>query len=205
MTPTRLVLVRHCEPHEDARGRCYGRTDYALCDAGSQHAQCLADELGREPFAALYTSPLLRARATAAPLGQALGLEPVVLDDLRELDFGELEGLPIDEIAVRYPELLSWTEAPSGVRFPGGESVAGLRARVRAAVTDLRARHRSETVAVVSHSLPIRAIVADALELPDDALFRVAQDFGGVSVVEWFGSTPLVRLVNGRAAALGPV
>jgi alpha-ribazole phosphatase/probable phosphoglycerate mutase len=202
MTPTRLILVRHAEPDESVRGRCYGRLDVDLCPDGLRHADELAAELERAPVTAVYTSGLLRARATATPIAERLGLEPVVVDELRELDFGELDGLPLDDIAVRFPELLAWTETPSRVQFPGGESVAELRRRVLAAVLEIRRRHRGQTVVVVSHALPIRAVLAEALELPDDHLFRIGQDYGRFSVVDWFDEVPVVRLVN--APALRP-
>jgi broad specificity phosphatase PhoE len=196
VTATRLILIRHAEPSEDARACCYGRTDFELCEDGHARARRIAAALATEPIAALYTSPLRRARATAAPLGETLALDPIVVDDLRELDFGELDGVKLDEIALRYPQFLGWTEAPASVRFPAGESVADLRDRVLAAAAELRARHRGETIAVVSHALPIRVVLADALGLPRDALFRIGQDYGAISVVDWFGKMPLVRLVN---------
>ena len=192
----RLILVRHAEPSAADRARCCGRTDVELGDEGHARARRLAASLAREPIAAIYTSPLRRARATAAPLAEALGLEPQIADGLRELDFGELDGLGYDEIEARYPEVLGWTSAPSAVRFPGGESVAELRERVLAATGELRQRHEGETVAVFSHAVAIRVVLADALGLPADALFRIAQGHGRASVVEWFGSTPLVQVVN---------
>src|SRR5262249_40972645 len=154
----------------EARGRCYGRVDYDLSPAGAEHAEALAQALAREPLTAVYTSPLARARATAAPLAEALGLEPVVVDDLRELDFGELDGMLLTEVAERFPQFLGWTEAPGAVAFPGGESVPALRARVLATIAALRRAHEGESIAVVTHAVPIRAVLADALGLPPDGL-----------------------------------
>ena len=201
MTPTRLVLIRHAEPDADARRRCYGRLDVDLCADGHARARTLAADLARGRVAAVYTSPLGRARATAAPIAEAFALEPVIVDDLRELDFGDLDGLLLDEIVERHPEFLAWTNAPAAVRFPGGESVAALRERVLATTADIRRRHEGETVAVVTHAVPIRVVLADALGLPLDGLFRLDQGYGGVSIVDWFGETPLVRLVNASARA----
>ncbi|HEY2071937.1 MAG TPA: phosphoglycerate mutase family protein, partial [Gaiellaceae bacterium] len=75
---SRLVLVRHCEPEEDARGRCYGTLDVGLSDRGMQHARELAERIPARD--AVWTSPRLRARQTAEPLGASH-----VDDDLREL------------------------------------------------------------------------------------------------------------------------
>ena len=127
----RVVLVRHAETEESARGRCYGRLDVALSPRGKRQAQALVDALAGHPLAAVYTSPLARALDTARPLAAARGLEPAVLSAFSELDFGEVEGMTYEEIEARWPELFrAWMEDPAGVRFPGGESLADLRARV---------------------------------------------------------------------------
>ena len=199
---TRLLLIRHAEPDADARARCCGRTDVELCDAGHARARRLATALAGEPVTAIYTSPLRRARATAAPLAEALSLEPVVVDDLRELDFGELDGLPFDEIAVRYPQFVPWTDAPAEVAFPAGESIAALRRRAVAAVDEIRRGHPGGTAVVVAHGVVLKAVLADALGQAPEALFRVALDHGSVSVVEWYGDRALVCLVNAPASAV---
>jgi broad specificity phosphatase PhoE len=85
---------------------------------------------------------------------------------------------------------------PTQTTFPGGESFAGLRARVLPAAEEIRLRHPGATIAVVAHGGVIRAIVAAALGLADDALFRLDQSLGGVSVIDWIGETPLVRVIN---------
>jgi len=193
---TRVILVRHAEPDEQVRNRVYGRLDVELSERGATHAQEIADALASEPITCVYSSPFRRALATADPLAQALALETVVVDALRELDFGELEGLTIDEAVARYPAEAGWMNAPATARFPGGESVAALRARVLVAVRELASRHADEVVAVFAHSVPIRTILADALGMSPDALFRFDLGYGGLSVVEWFGDTPFVRVVN---------
>ena len=99
---SRLILVRHCEPEDDARGLCYGRLDIGLSDAGREHAQRLAAGLARLEWDAVYASPRVRARETAHAVA---GARDVLVDEgLRELDFGELEGRSYDEIAASDPE-----------------------------------------------------------------------------------------------------
>jgi broad specificity phosphatase PhoE len=196
VSAARVIFVRHAEPDEQARDRIYGRLDVELSASGQAHAEHIAELLAVEPIAAVYTSPLARARATAAPLARVLGLEPVALDDLREIDFGELEGLSVAEVADRFPSKLGWMTAPAQVHFPGGESVAALRERALRASREIAMRHPGETVAAFSHAVTIRAVLADALAMPPDALFRLDQAYGGISIVEWFGGTPYVRVVN---------
>src|SRR5439155_875807 len=101
----RAILIRHADPAEDARGRCYGRTDIALSPRGERRARHLGNMLRRMPVDAVYTSPSRRAVDTAAALAAAHDLTPVELDDLRELDFGACEGRTYDELAAEEPEL----------------------------------------------------------------------------------------------------
>lgn len=195
----RLVLIRHCEPAPEARGRCYGALDFGLSDAGRAAAAAI-----RVPWAldAVVSSPRRRALETAAPLATAHGVDVTVDDRLRELDFGDLEGLTYEECERTRPELYRrWMEAPTTVEFPGGESYALLRRRVLDLVAELRLR--GGVVAAVTHGGPIRAVVAASLRIPDDAIFRIAQDYGAMTVVD-LGEEPVVQVVNGTCSPPGP-
>ena len=194
---TRLLLVRHAETDPAVRGRCHGRLDVDLSAEGRRQAGELATALGELPLAAVYSSPLSRALDTARAIAAARGLEPVADDGLLEIDFGELEGLTYEEIAAERPDVFrAWMEAPTSVRFPGGESFADLRARVVEAVGAIRERHAGGAAAVVAHGGVVRAVLADVLGLADDAVFRLDQAYGGLSVVDWVGGVPVVRAVN---------
>lgn len=196
---TRLLLVRHAQTKEEAHGRCYGTLDIGLSVRGQRYAQLLARTLDSIPLAAVYTSPRERAVATAAPLAVAHGLTPIVDDALRELDFGDFEGRTYDEIASRHPELYrQWMETPTLVQFPGGESYARLRVRALAAMEAIRGRHDGETFAIVSHGGVLRAMLAGCLSIPDEAIFRIDQSYGAISIVDWIDSVPLVRLLNAQ-------
>ena len=197
---TRLILVRHAEPSEAAR--CYGRLDIGLSGRGRAHAETIGRSFASSALAGVYSSPLRRAVETAVPIAAAHGLEPVRHPGLAELDFGELEGRLYDEIALERPDLYrAWMTHPASVRFPGGESFADLRARALAACDEVRRRHERQTAAIVAHGGVTRAILAAALGLADRDVFRLDQSYGGVSVVDWFGEAPLVRVVNARPAA----
>jgi len=195
----RLLLIRHADPAEEVRGRCYGGLDVGLSARGRERARELAEALGGTGLDAVYASPRRRALETAAALGPA----PIVDDRLRELEFGEFEGRTYDEIAASHPEIYRcWMETPTEVRFPGGESYADLRSRALEAAADLRARHAGETVAAVTHAGVVRAVVADALGMPDGAIFRLGQDYGAVTRLDWIDGVPVLRLLNAPATAL---
>jgi broad specificity phosphatase PhoE len=193
----RLVLVRHADVDDSARGRCYGTLDVGLSPAGRSQAAALARMLASELVAAVVSSPRVRAVETATAIAEPHALDVGVVADLRELDFGELEGRTYDEIAASEPELYAaWMTTPTEVRFPAGESYADLRARSLAAVAALRSAHDRETVVAVTHGGVVRAILSDALGTPDELIFRLAVEPGSVSTVEWIEGEPLVRCVN---------
>jgi alpha-ribazole phosphatase/probable phosphoglycerate mutase len=197
---TRLLLIRHAQPREEARGRCYGTLDIGLSARGQRRAQLLARTLDRIALSAIYSSPCLRAIETAAPLAAVHELRPIIDEALREIDFGDLEGRSYEEIQDSYPEVYwQWMQAPTLVQFPGGESYARLRRRALAAMESIRARHPGETAAVVAHGGVLRAMLADCLSMPDEAIFRLDQSYGAISIVDWIDSVPLVRLLNAQA------
>lgn len=184
---SRLILVRHAEPVENMRGRCYGTLDVGLSPSGLRDAERLT---GLE-CDAVYSSPRVRAIDTA----RAIAVDVRIDDDLRELDFGDLEGRTYDEIAASEPELYrAWMERPTTVTFPGGESFALLKERALAALDRIRAAHNCAVV--VTHGGIIRAALAEWLSMPDEAIFRLDQSYCGISVVDWLDEVPVVRAVN---------
>jgi broad specificity phosphatase PhoE len=196
---TRLLLVRHAQPPEEARGRCYGSLDVGLSVRGRRHAQFLGRTLDRIPLAAVYVSPSQRAVETAAPLAAIHGLTAIVDEGLREIDFGDFEGQSYDEIEHNHPELYrQWMETPTLVQFPGGETYTRLRVRALAAMEAIRARNAGATAAVVSHGGVLRAMLADCLSMPDEAIFRLDQSYAALSIIDWIDSTPIVRLLNAQ-------
>jgi alpha-ribazole phosphatase len=190
----RLLLIRHGEPHEDGRGRCYGTLDYGLSEAGRRQSAELARRLNSVALTAVVSSPRARAQETAAALGRV----PRTDDRLRELDFGELEGQRYEDVEREWPELFRrWMTEPTRVRFPGGEGFDDLRARTGEAVGELVNASKGATTAVVTHGGVVRAALADALGLPSDRIFRLDVGYCRVSVIDWFDLTPVVRMVNG--------
>jgi broad specificity phosphatase PhoE len=196
---TRLLLVRHGEVEEGARGRIYGRLDPALSPLGHAQAEAAARWVAGERPVAIYTSPSIRARDTAVPIASALGLTPVDEPRLREIEFGELEGLTFAEAERRDPVTWrEWMERPGEVRFPGGECWDEIRGRAVDAAEAIAAAHPRSPVAVVTHGGVIRALLAEALALPASRTFRMEVGFGSLTILrrEPFGW--MVEAVNRR-------
>jgi broad specificity phosphatase PhoE len=175
---TRLILCRHAKA------------------GNAVEAQELAVALSAVPLAAVYTSPLARARETAEPVAAVHGLVPIEATDLREIELGEAEGLEFD----RYPPELQagLLDEPLSVRFPGGESYDDLRVRVSRVLDDIVARHTGESILAVTHAGSIRAALAGWLDIASNAIFRIDQRTASVNVVDWIEGAPVVRLLNGR-------
>ena len=202
MSPSTWVyLARHGEVLHAAEGRFFGHTDVALSPAGLAQAAALGRRLGGEPIAAVYASDLRRARESAAPLAAARGTGVVAVEPLREMAMGRWEGLTFAEIRAREPELCDrWLAHPFAMPFPDGESVADLRARAVPALWEIVLRHPGQRIAVVAHGGTNRVLLAEALGLPLDNIFRLGQDYAGWSVIEYRATGAVVHAVNQRLA-----
>jgi alpha-ribazole phosphatase len=194
----RLILVRHGEPETTTRGRVYGRLDVKLSQRGEEQMKETAKRLESAPLAAVYSSPRIRAIESARPIAGHHRLKVSLDGRLCEIDFGSFEGLSYDEVSVRYPELYrAWMKRPTEVEFPGGETFAQMKTRVLDAVAELRRRHRNDTVAIVAHGGVNRIVLAAALGLPDEAIFRLGQSYAGLSVIDYYETECVVELLNG--------
>ena len=192
--PTRFVLIRHGETDYNAEGRWQGaRSDPPLNATGRAQSEAIADTLAGRSIDALYTSPQLRARETAGTVARRLGLEPVVLEDLREMDHGEWEGRTRAEILARWaPEFEAFEADPLHVRRPGGDSYGDLADRVWPVLDRLAERHRGKTVALVTHGGPVRLILSRVLDRPLTERGEFGVDNASVFTVEessgqWLG------------------
>jgi alpha-ribazole phosphatase/probable phosphoglycerate mutase len=195
---TRQLLLRHGEPSETVHGRCYGRLDVGLSARGRAQAEAAAALVAELPMQAIYASPRRRAIETAEVLAKPRGLGVIVDDRLREIDFGAFEGLTWDEARARHPEVYdAWMTRPTTVTFPGGESWSLLRTRALAARREIVERHAGATIALVAHGGVTRALLSEALGLPDTHVFRLEQSYGGLSIVDEIDGVPVARLING--------
>ncbi len=192
---TRLVLIRHTEVEGSMSGRIYGRLDPTLSSAGREHAEALAARLRPVSLDAVHSSPSRRAQETAAPLARERRLGVTLHRGLKDVDFGEWEGRSFEELERDEPELYrSWMTQPTQTRFPGGENFLEVKARVLAALGEIRSD--ASAAALVAHGGVNRIILADALGLADEHVFRLDQPLGAISVVDWIDGAPIVRAVN---------
>jgi len=194
----RLVLVRHGEPSEEVHGRCHGILDVGLSEAGRQQLCSRIDLLRSLTADVMYTSTSKRAFESANEINRHLTLPVQAVAELCEINFGEFEGLTYSEIESRYPqEFQQWMERPTEIKFPRGESFPEMNDRVLGFLAFLVRVHRGQTVLIVSHAGVNRIILADALGLSSDKLFRIDQAYAAVNVIDYFPQSAVVRLMNG--------
>jgi broad specificity phosphatase PhoE len=182
---TRLLLVRHGEAETARTGVIAGRLDPPLSERGLEQARAVGAWLSMAPLTAVYSSTSGRALESARAIAAPHRLEPIPEPDLREIDFGVVEGLTFAQVAEQHPEVAAaWLSRPDELAFPGGESAASLRERVVRTVDEIVQRHPSATVALVCHAGPIRMLVGDALGLTPALGFQVGCRHGSVTVID---------------------
>lgn len=158
---TKIILVRHCQSEGNAQNRFQGRVDAPASPDGRKQAELVGLRFRNETLQAIYSSPLSRAVTTAQAIAQYHPLELTLLDALAEIDVGELENMPLDQVASQYPALAyQWSKTPDLCVFPGGESLAQVYSRVSGVLEQLRERHEGETVVLVTHGGVIRTLLA---------------------------------------------
>lgn len=197
MTTTTVYLVRHGQTIWHAENRYAGSSDIALTLGGEQEARQLAAWATTSRPDGVYTSSLARARRTAEPSARALDLDPVAHDDLREVDFGQGEGLTRGEMAGRFPEALdAFLRAPAEHPLPEGERGLDAITRARPVVDAIVEEHRGGSALLVLHSTLVRLLLCDLLGIEPNryrSLFpRVVNC--AITTVEVGGTTALIGL-----------
>ncbi|RJX17384.1 MAG: alpha-ribazole phosphatase [Ammonifex sp.] len=183
----RIYLIRHGETLWNHARKYQGHADIALSERGLKQAEALARRLEREQFAAFFASDLRRASDTAEIIARPHGGKVSTLPALREINFGEWEGLTRDEIKARFPELSEqWWAAPCSTRLPGGEMLAEVTLRAATAIEDIAAAYPDAQVVVVSHGGAIRASIGHYLKMDLNQYWRLRQDNAALNILEFY-------------------
>jgi probable phosphoglycerate mutase len=190
-------LLRHGQTVHTPERRYSGRNELPLSPMGQAEAVAAAERAVELGIEVVVASPLRRTRETAEIVAGRLDLPVEYDDDLVELDFGDLEGLTLEEARSKHPLALRRFAADVAVRAPGGESIADVAARVGRARARILSRHAGRTVLVVSHVTPIKLMLAAGLGVGEDVVHRVFLEAASLSTVAWSSDgRSSVRLVN---------
>jgi broad specificity phosphatase PhoE len=186
---TELWLVRHGETDWNREGLFQGHADIPLNETGLQQARATADALALagKTFAALYSSPLSRARQTAEETARQLAM-PLHLDErLREINQGEWTGKNYKMIRAQFgdPGKADGVHETIHSRAPGGESVAEVAARLAAAASDIARQHPGQAVLIFSHGLALATLHCQASGIPLQDVYQYIPKNGAATVVHW--------------------
>src|SRR5580765_4649402 len=199
---TLVLLVRHGQTPTTGKvlpGRAPG---LHLAEKGHEQAQRVAGRLAElKQIDGIYTSPLERARETAAPTAAHWKQRALVERGLLECDFGSWTGGELKQL-VKLPEWKTVQRAPSTFRFPGGESFTEMQSRIVGAVDRLRAKHPGGVIVCFSHADPIKAAVAHAMGTHLDLFQRIVISPCSVSAIAYSPGGPVVLTVNSTGGSL---
>ena len=185
---TRLIFVRHGETAW-SRGQEHtvrGRIDLPLNNIGLIQAQAVGQKLKNEPISCIYSSPLKRARATAAEIGKYHRLP--VIDHLGfiDLDFGNWQGKSHEELEKKYPDQYrQWLTAPHTMVFPKGETLTAVHKRVVNAITELVVERKNDSVVIVTHGVVLRVILCYLNDKDIEHYLQFDMDNCAISIAEF--------------------
>jgi probable phosphoglycerate mutase len=198
----RLFLLRHGQTAlSRANMFCGRRLDPGLTAEGVAMAEAFGEAYRGMEWRGIYSSPLTRAMATAAPLARAVGLPIQERAELAELDYGKWDGMTIEEVAVRFHiEHERWTADPAWNPPTGGETAVQLAQRMTTAIAEIDAQHDDGNILVVSHKASIRVALCALLGVDVGRFrYRFGCPVGSVSIVEFGDHGPLAEAVADRS------
>ncbi len=194
---TRVHLIRHGVTESNRQRRYMGRSEEGLSSEGRWQARQLALRSASLDLAALYCSPLRRARDTAEIVGQPHHLRPEVAADFIELDLSRWEGLTASQIEAKDGEAWhTWCTDPARLRLPGIESFAALRQRVRRGIEGLVKRHAGSTIAIVTHDGIVRITVLECLGMSLSLYRAMPIDNTGLTTLDFAPERTYLRCLN---------
>ena len=155
---TTIMLIRHGETEWNILGKFQGSTDIPLSNEGIRQAFMLKERL-KSDFDYIFSSPLKRAYETAKILCDESGKQVSIAEEIREINFGEWEGLTVKGIAEKYPDIFNeWRNDKREGKFCGGD-MSTLNASIRAknCIMEIANKHKGKKIVIVAHGGIIKA------------------------------------------------
>ncbi len=195
----RVYLLRHGQVKGYEDFPVYGQTDVDLTEIGVLQMKQLAERLSFTEPAAIYSSDLKRSATGARLIARYHDVPLYFLPELREMGYGDWEGLTLAEIRRNFPEELQKREKDLiNYKAPGeGESIADLSERIETVFERIRAEQNGNDIVIAAHAVVNRVILCKALGLDLDRMYNIHQAYGCLNIIDYFPGTTLVRLING--------
>jgi alpha-ribazole phosphatase len=193
----RLLLVRHGITEYNTDIRFQGHTDTELSGEGYRQAEKLAERLAEEPIDAVYSSDLKRAIATAEAVASRKGIEIVQSPELREMNYGEIEGMTFSELNEKYPEVgKNIMDFNTDLSLPGGETFLGFAERIRGFEDVLSEYNEDQTVLIVSHGGVLKTLVCNLLGIDYSHWPQIGFSNASLSIVFTYRRRTVLNLLN---------
>jgi alpha-ribazole phosphatase len=196
---TRLYLVRHGQVVGFDRLTANGHTDVDITETGVIQMNTLAERLRLVEFNVIYATGLTRTEKGARIIGQYHNTPVISRPEMKEIFFGDWEGMSLEEIEKVYPGALDKRHADiAGYRPPGnGENMNDVSERVIVSLKEIIRNHNGQHILIVAHGGVNRIILCDALGMDINNLFNIQQDYGCLNIIDYYPENAIVRLVNG--------
>ncbi len=196
---TRLYLARHGQVVGFDKLVANGHTDVDITETGVIQMNTLAERLRLVELNAIYATGLMRTEKGARIIGQYHNIPIISEPDMKEIFFGDWEGMSLEEIEKVYPGELDKRFADiAGYRPPGnGENMEDVSKRILKCLKGIIKKHTGKKILIVAHGGVNRTILCDALEMDINKLFNIQQDYGCLNILDYYPDNVLVRLVNG--------
>ncbi|MEF9990599.1 MAG: histidine phosphatase family protein [Romboutsia sp.] len=192
-----FYIVRHGQTNWNILGKTQGHGNSDLTQKGIEQARELSESIINYPIDYIYTSDLGRAVETATILGESLGLYINQTTSLREMGFGDWEGLLIAEIEKKYSDIYNtWRNQPHLVNIPNGETLHIIKDRVDNFIKDLNVKHKNKHILLVTHSVTVRVMLLSFLESGMENIYKIKQDNTALNIVEYRDYGPVVIKMN---------
>ena len=200
----RLLLVRHGVTEFNSARRFAGYSDVELSAAGCRQVERLRDRLVDDKIDAVYSSDLRRALVTAEVISSGHKVDIVTCPELREVNYGNVEGLTFEEISRLYPDVAeSLINFSLRLRFPGGEGFEEFIERTSKFLDKLKRHTPSQTILIVSHSGPLRVLICHLLGMDLKHWRQISLDNASLSIVETYPRGAILSRLNDAAHLRG--
>jgi alpha-ribazole phosphatase len=194
---SQLLLVRHGETEFNSSQRYWGKTDVGLGPAGLRQAEQLRDRLATHKIDYVYSSTMKRAMATAQTIASIHRLPVVGCTELKEIDFGKIEGLNFEEVQAKFPEISQmWIERNPALAYPNGESLSQLENRIAEFRKRLEAHTEDDTILIAAHSGVLRSLICQLLNLEMKSRWNIRIDLASLSIVDTYPGNAILSLLN---------
>lgn len=185
----KIICVRHTETEGNIRGYYNGISESPYTPKGLLQKAAVEEELVRigknEPFAAVYASPILRARYIGETVSKRLKVPFKTTDVLREFNFGIFEGMTYNEAEKQYPDIWrEWMADYDGYQIPEGDRFTDYHRRIAAFIDILQKKHADETIVIVAHGGTVLSVMIELLGLSTEERWHFKIELGAIAVID---------------------